>query len=1008
MRQLILSLVCCFLLACASTFASTSSVTFQGTATVETPDEPAHDSILTQLADIVARLIGIEAKIDALNNEPPSLSWDPIDSVDLIAAIPDLPAPRSTPTDAAMTITQTAVETFAQFTLRVRSEKSNVSGPGPIYAILKPGMQQLLSGHSLGSSDSGTEVNPIIYTSTPDQWSSLSATLPLDAGSFNPVQSQAILARLHPDIRSNVVQYDMSTVAGFDPGSVTMLLDEGTWPQQLDPNLLSFFFGHQRMPIAQWPNTGMDATIGALHPTDPATFAFYHDRGGRWEGETDMYIQGQFQYDYAVAYAPVESIDPVGKWLKIKPYAASPIYHEFGFKPGQPYRVLNALSELDVPGEWYLDRATNILYFYPPSAITDQSIQVSANSAIMLNVVSANWVTFDSVILEGGRSILLATNTVKHFDLTNSVLRNGGQKVAFRYNLDSSDSQVINNQFYNIASSAIHVVNVPNSYRETLTSTNLVFRHNLIWNVSQEEFTVGLLLYGVGNTFEHNEMRGSPWTGMQVSGNNHLIQCNIFEDLVKEAGDAGAVYAGRDWTVRGHTVRYNYFKNIGQSSQGVNAVYLDDGVSGWTIYGNIFEGGDRGIQLGGGRDHRIENNIFLNTKWDIYMDARYFGNDMTSSAHYTKWQALPTQTPPWSTQYPELVNIMDEAPGSPLNNEVNSNIFLGSGIFQSEGGAQAMIQFLNNRDDTDAGYSLSINSQYQLDAASLASFPEFQQIPFSQIGRITDGGCQTMPTIKPVFGAVLDTGHAHAANLVGAYLFNKGSGDVATDSNGGYGNATVVLSPPTWTTPAAPDLTAMDFSGSTNKGLLTANSPITSSNSGYTVITRVIPDDVTTQRAIFSFALSGDADYDTFELQSGKARAATRIAGSIAAAESTTTLEVNTAYTLAARYDSNSLRSIFVNGTNEDTDATAKDTVTWTKNGIGYLARNTPALGWDGEIVFLYIYNVALSDATIAAISADPYAMFAPQGRANDNIAAIRNSQMITKLRRGMTTGRRK
>ena len=38
----------------------------------------------------------------------------------------------------------------------------------------------------------------------------------------------------------------------------------------------------------------------------------------------------------------------------------------YAIRPGDRYYVRNVLEELDAPGEWYLDKATDTLYFWPP------------------------------------------------------------------------------------------------------------------------------------------------------------------------------------------------------------------------------------------------------------------------------------------------------------------------------------------------------------------------------------------------------------------------------------------------------------------------------------------------------------------------------------------------------------------------------------------------------------------------------------------------------------------
>ena len=49
---------------------------------------------------------------------------------------------------------------------------------------------------------------------------------------------------------------------------------------------------------------------------------------------------------------------------------------------------------------------------------------------------------------------------------------------------------------------------------------------------------------------------------MAAEGNNHIVEYNEIHNVIRESGDAGAYYVGRDWTQRGNILRYNYLHHI--------------------------------------------------------------------------------------------------------------------------------------------------------------------------------------------------------------------------------------------------------------------------------------------------------------------------------------------------------------------------------------------------------------------------------------------------------------
>ena len=80
---------------------------------------------------------------------------------------------------------------------------------------------------------------------------------------------------------------------------------------------------------------------------------FYGDgyRLAQWAQEPELLLYGYWFWDWADSYERVERIDPqTGLITLSKPW------HTYGFSVGAPFYAINALSELDAPGEWYLDR----------------------------------------------------------------------------------------------------------------------------------------------------------------------------------------------------------------------------------------------------------------------------------------------------------------------------------------------------------------------------------------------------------------------------------------------------------------------------------------------------------------------------------------------------------------------------------------------------------------------------------------------------------------------------
>jgi hypothetical protein len=110
--------------------------------------------------------------------------------------------------------------------------------------------------------------------------------------------------------------------------------------------------------------------------------------------------------------------------------------------------------------------------------------------------------------------------------------------------------------------------------------------------------------------------------GVQMSGNNLVVEYNHLHHLCMETQDGGAIYTGgRDWiSSRGSKWRYNLIHDIvgcGQEAGGLKhpwftfGLYPDDNSGGIDIIGNIvFRVAHTPIHMHNSRDCIVENNIF--------------------------------------------------------------------------------------------------------------------------------------------------------------------------------------------------------------------------------------------------------------------------------------------------------------------------------------------------------------------------------------------------------------
>ena len=273
--------------------------------------------------------------------------------------------------------------------------------------------------------------------------------------------------------------------------------------------------------------------------------------------------------------------------------------------------------------------------------------------------------------------------------------------------------------------------------------------HNHIQCIARwsRTYCTAIHITGVGIHVAHNHIHDLPHTAIMYWGNEHLIEYNHIHHVTLETGDAGAIYTGRDFTTRGNLVRYNYIHDTGGYGMGSMGVYLDDCVSGQTVYGNLLVRCHRAVMLGGGSDIRIENNVFVDCQPSIWLDAR--GTDesptwihMVHNMMRERYEEMNPRQPPYSERYPELLALnletyfADKAPIPPLNDIVVRNISVGGEWMNSSWHpqAEACVRWVDNLIDVDPQFVDPAAGDYRLRATSPAWALGFKALPLDQIG----------------------------------------------------------------------------------------------------------------------------------------------------------------------------------------------------------------------------------------------------------------------------------
>ncbi len=540
--------------------------------------------------------------------------------------------------------------------------------------------------------DSGTETCPITYRAYGDGEVSVNGGITLPHSAFGKVTEEAILNRLPESAKQNVLAVDLFglgitkeqygkiyAIGGYNTASKY----DGDWVGDIWCEL---FIDDARQTIARYPNgkeylyTGevvregegresANASVksGYEDLRNPAPDVYrmdkaLSDRIKGWQTTEDVWMFGYWRYDWADGSTPLGNVDHDNMTL-------SPMFvSSYGAKKNAPYYFFNVLEELDAPGEWYLDRENGMLYFYPPEDFNENSAVELSLSADNVIKAEADYLTFDGLTVKGTRGD--AVNIKGNANaVINCLIKNvaGNALLMTGYDNIAADNEITHTGKGGVI--------LDGGDRESLTPGNNKAENNLVhdWSEIYETYQPAFTLNGVGNVCSHNEMYNSPHEAITYGGNNHLIEYNLIHHVNLLTDDGGAIYSGRRWDWYGTVIRYNLIYDLGDYGHKPVGIYMDDAIAGQTIYGNIIVNAPRfGLQLGGGQDLDVHDNIVVNSLEPISYDDRGLsglsGDESNSFyQHYKKngsvWQLLfdsPWKTETWRKAYPQYERYSDD------------------------------------------------------------------------------------------------------------------------------------------------------------------------------------------------------------------------------------------------------------------------------------------------------------------------------------------------------------
>ncbi|WP_181703812.1 right-handed parallel beta-helix repeat-containing protein [Chthonobacter albigriseus] len=485
-------------------------------------------------------------------------------------------------------------------------------------------------------------------------------------------------------------------------------------PGCLAGSLVAVYQGDRRLTCASWPKSGY-ARAAVLRSDDPARLVFDvpPEKAADWAG-AGLSVSGYFGFDWLHEAADVKTLNATLGQL-----ALAPLRQAFKPMPGLRYAVHGAPADLTEPGEYVSDPTTGRIFIRPLDDAEAPEFQIPVARSL-ISIVGGG-----RVVLENIHFAYSIGNGLDLRDVEGAVIRDGSVMHVGDTGIRVRGGHAVVVERMRVFDIGGTGIDLAGGDRQTLAPGGHAVRQSVITNTSVRKRTYrpAVRLDGVGNSVEDTFIADLPHNAITFAGNDHRIAFNEITRVVQETSDAGAIYAGRDWTFRGNVIEGNYLHDIvpleepsllatpdEPKAMEVRGIYLDDLLSGTSVLHNILINVCQPIIVGGGRDNRIEGNLLARPprtsacpagaitfhSWGL-AEKHLYPLDPNSTLR-KGLAAVPYNRPPYSDRYPGLTDILNGHPGEPINNGFSGNVAIGGPLFHFKGVAQTYARLGQNHE----------------------------------------------------------------------------------------------------------------------------------------------------------------------------------------------------------------------------------------------------------------------------------------------------------------------
>lgn len=462
----------------------------------------------------------------------------------------------------------------------------------------------------------------------------LKGSIKLDSSDFTKADAANLPANMSSDVKSKLVQLDLSKYINVQSA------------RELGYNNYYRLYENKTAAMpARYPNAEYTAECVKVGETYADGFML-GERVAKWDNPDNAWIGGMIFTPYFFDRAFISKNSDNSFIMENDRYDASDANVVF----------YNIFEELDMPGEWFIDAESGMLYLYPTGNL--ENVELTVLNAPIMSIKKSENIVVRGIEIGRNNNTAVEIGSSENIAIDETTISGvGGYGVDIT---DSSNAVVKNSEIYDIAMGGVRIDDKCGNIGKHIAG-NCGVENCHIYNFSDENSNKpGVEFGGIGNFVKNNVIHDSMSQGVLVYDFDNVVENNEIYNVVRNIYDGGAIYSG-GFGFMGIEIKNNYIHDIFKSYRGwggVYGIYADNAASGITLENNIVT---QKSLYGGGRNNTIRNNIFIDGT--VEYDTRallgnWYRKYINLQPQVTRKSGFDEET--WYAEHPELKEMTED------------------------------------------------------------------------------------------------------------------------------------------------------------------------------------------------------------------------------------------------------------------------------------------------------------------------------------------------------------